>query len=101
MATTKKKKTKTTTRRPLTPKAVVAPGSRRVPLAGARLRLGISELRRRFPETAPGRYSIGETEAPLTLVLDDGSSVTKSRGATLVVEYAASTRKFRVELRSE
>ena len=63
-------------------------------------KLSIADFRRKFPETAPNRYLAGETEEPITLVLEGGSTVTKGRKATLVVEDAGRIGKFRVELRS-
>lgn len=64
-------------------------------------KLSIAGFRQKFPETAPNRYTVGVTEDPVTLVLDGGSTVTKGRGATMVVEDAGRVGKFRVELRSE
>ena len=64
------------------------------------MELSLADLRAHFPQTAPNRYSIGKTPDPLTLVLEGGSTVTKGRDATLVVEDAGRIGKFRIELRS-
>lgn len=64
-------------------------------------KLTLTDFLTKYPEVAPNRYSAGPSEDPLTLVLDGGSTVTKGRNATLVVEDAGRIGKFRVELWSD
>lgn len=66
--------------------------------SGLRTKLTIAQFRKLYPQTATNRYRVEETDQPLTLVLEGGSTVTKGREHTLVVEDAGRIGKFRIEL---
>lgn len=63
---------------------------------GIRRKYTIEDFRRKFRD-----HVAGPSEDPLTLVLEGGSTVTKGRGATLVVLNTGRVGEFRVELRSD
>jgi hypothetical protein len=65
-----------------------------------RTKLTLAQFRKLYPQTAPNRYRVEKTDQPLTLVLEGGSTVTKGRNATLVVEDAGRIGKYRVTVES-
>ena len=78
-------------------KAIREVGRDRPPRLRGAIR-SLAEFRRECPETAPNRYALGPTADPVEIALPDGSRVTKSRTAALVVECGDSA--WRVEMRS-